>query len=96
MPIPLETIEDEEWQEEGFFVRITVRPDEIENEEVYQLAERVVAALRYKPPVPPGQAFADAIAKIACKRCKGKGKWFDCEDEEMLRCPACSGTGLKD
>ena len=94
MGIPLERIEDEEWQEDGFYVRITVQPEEIKDEETRKLAERVVAALRYEPPVKPGTAFAIAASKLACPVCKGKGTFFDCEDEEMIACNRCDSTGL--
>lgn len=43
----------------------------------------------------PGHAFKEKVKEIACETCKGKGEIFDCEDEEMMGCPRCHGTGMK-
>ena len=43
----------------------------------------------------PGHAFTEKMQQIACGACKGKGEIFDCEDEEMMGCPRCKGSGLK-
>lgn len=44
---------------------------------------------------PPRYEFEQRIKQIACATCKGKGEIYDVEDEEMMGCPRCKGSGMK-
>lgn len=65
------------------------------------VAEHGVPALRHMmtladPPKLTGEKLRDALiaeGKVLCKSCKGTGLFFDIEDEEMISCNRCGGTG---